>query len=251
MVPYLQAPLLSNIKGIRHGFFTREGGVSRGDFATLNVGREIGDPEDCVEENRRRIAQALGFDAEKLITVRQRHTASVLVVDQPFEGAAPEADALITITPNLLIGVLTADCVPILLTTSKGDMVAGVHAGWRGAVGGILENTVEKMIALGGKEIQATLGPCIWQDNYEVSQEFYDNLKESPSFFKPGSRPHHWQFNLPGYVMNRLQQAGVHNISPSLANTYTDSNRFFSCRRKTILGEAAFGNGLSAIGIVN
>jgi polyphenol oxidase len=251
MVPYLQAPLLSNIKAIRHGFFTREGGVSKGDFATLNVGREVGDPYDCVQENRRRIAQSLGFDAEKLITVRQRHTARVIVVDRPFEGPLLEADALITMTPNLLIGVLTADCVPVLLATSTGDMVAAVHAGWRGAVGGILENTIEKMIALGGKEIQAALGPCIWQDNYEISQEFYDNLKDAPSFFKPGSRPNHWQFDLPGYVMNRLHQAGVHHISPSLANTYTDPKRFFSCRRKTILGEAAFGNGLSAIGIVN
>lgn len=251
MVPYLQAPLLSKIKGIRHGFFTREGGVSRGDFATLNVGREIGDSEDCVQENRRRIAQSLGFDAEKLITVRQRHTASVVVVDKPFEGLPPEADALITMNPNLLIGVLTADCVPVLLATSKGNMVAAVHAGWRGAVGGILENTIERMTALGGREIQAALGPCIWQDNYEISQEFYDNLKDAPSFFKPGNRLHHWQFDLPGYVLNRLQQAGVHNVSPSLANTYIDRKRFFSCRRKTILGEAAFGNGLSGVGIAS
>ena len=250
MVPYLQASLLSNVKGIRHGFFTRQGGVSEGDFATLNVGREIGDPDDCVQENRRRISQSVGFDEQKLITIRQRHTPNVVIVDQPFEGALPEADALITTTPNLFIGVLTADCVPVLLTTSMGDMVAAVHAGWRGAVGGILENTIEKMTALGAKEIQAALGPCIWQDNYEISQEFYDNLKDVPSFFKPGNRPHHWQFDLPGYVMHRLQQAGIHHISPSLANTYTDPNRFFSCRRKTILGEAQFGNALSGIGIV-
>lgn len=251
MVPYLQAPLLSNIKGIRHGFFTRQGGVSQGDFATLNVAREIGDPNDCVQENRRRIAQSLGIDEKKLITVRQRHTANVIVVDRPFEGELPEADALITTVPGLFIGVLTADCAPVLLATLKGDMVAAVHAGWRGAVEGILENTVEKMNSLGGKDIQAALGPCIWQDNYEISQEFYDNLKDAPSFFKPGNRPTHWQFDLPGYVMHRLQQAGIHHISPSLANTYTDPVRFFSCRRKTILGEAAFGNGLSGIGIVN
>ena len=251
MVPYLQATVLSDIKGIRHGFFTRQGGVSQGDFATLNAGRENGDPTDCVQENRRRISQSLGFDEKKLITVRQRHTSNVVVVAQPFEGELPEADALITVTPDLFVGVLTADCVPVLLSTTKGDMVAAVHAGWQGAVGGILENTIEQMKALGAKEIQAALGPCIWQDTYEVSEEFYDNLKDAPSFFKLGNRPHHWQFDLPGYVMHRLQQTGIHHISPSLANTYTDPVRFFSYRRKTVLGEAKFGNGLSGIGIVN
>jgi len=249
MVPYLQASLLSDIKGMRHGFFTRQGGVSQGDFATLNVGREIGDLDDCVQENRRRISQTLTFDENKLVIIRQRHTPDVIVVEQPFEGIPPEADALITTTPNLFIGVLTADCVPVLLATSTGDMVAAVHAGWRGAVGGVLENTIEKMAALGAREIQAALGPCIWQDTYEVSQEFYDNLKDAPSFFKPGNRPHHWQFDLPGYVTHRLQQAGIRSIAPSLADTYTDPARFFSCRRKTILGEAAFGNGFSGIGI--
>lgn len=251
MVPYLQAPLLSDIKGVSHGFFTRQGGVSQGDFATLNVGRDIGDPDDCVQENRRRISQTLGFDEKRFVTIRQRHTPHVIVVERPFEGDLPEADALITMTPNIFIGVLTADCVPVLLSTMAGDMVAAVHAGWRGAVAGILENTIEKMKALGAKEIQAALGPCIWQDTYEVSQEFYDNLKDFPAFFKPGNRPHHWQFDLPGYVMHRLQQTGVQNISPSLANTYTDPARFFSCRRKTILGEGAYGNGFSGIGIVN
>lgn len=250
MVPYLQATALSDIKGVKHGFFTRQGGVSQGDFATLNAGRDNGDPLECVQENRRRISQSLGFDEKKLIIVRQRHTANVTVVDRPFEEELPEADALITTTPGLFIGVLTADCVPVLLSTTKGDMVAAIHAGWRGAVEGILENTIEKMKALGAKEIQAALGPCIWQDTYEVSQEFYDNLKDTTSFFKPGNRPDHWQFDLPGYVMYRLQQAGTHHVSPSLANTYADSARFFSCRRKTILGEAKFGNALSGIGVV-
>lgn len=250
MVPYLQATALSDIKGVKHGFFTRQGGVSQGDFATLNAGRENGDPLECVQENRRRISQSLGFDEKKLITARQRHTANVVVVDRPFEEEPPEADALITTTPGLFIGVLTADCVPVLLSTTKGGMVAAIHAGWRGSVGGILENTIVKMKALGAKEIQAALGPCIWQDTYEVSQEFYDNLKNAPSFFKPGNRPDHWQFDLPGYVMHRLQQAGIHRVSPSLANTYTDPARFFSCRRKTILGEAKFGNALSGIGMV-
>lgn len=254
MVPYLKSSHLSEIKSIRHGFFTREGGVSQGDFATLNVGQETGDTIECIQENRQRISESLGFNPKKLITVEQTHSAKVRVVDRPFERKLPKADALITTTPDLLIGVLTADCVPVLLSTPNGDMVAAVHAGWRGSMGGVLENTLDEMKALGGnevKDIKAALGPCIWQDTYEVSQEFYDNLRDVPSFFKPGNRPHHWQFDLPGYVMHRLQQAGVQHISPSPANTYMDPVRFFSCRRKTILKEARFGNALSGIGIVS
>jgi polyphenol oxidase len=251
MVPYLLSSSLSDIKHVKHGFFTREGGVSQGDFATLNTGLENGDLIENVQENRRRISATLGFDAKKLITTRQIHSPNVIVVDQPFEGAFPEADGLITTTPDLLIGVMTADCVPVLLSTAKGDMVAAVHAGWRGAIAGVLENTFEKMKTLGGIDIRAALGPCIWQDTYEVSQEFYDNLQDLPSFFKPGNRLNHWQFDLPGYVIYRLQQAGLRHIETSPVNTFTDSARFFSCRRRTILGQARFGNGLSGIGIVS
>lgn len=249
MVPYLQSPILSTISGVRHGFFTRQGGVSQGIFSELNVARDKPDNPDHVQENRRRIAESLGFDVKNLVTVRQMHTPDVLVVERPFEGNLPEADALITTTPGLLIGILTADCVPVLLSTPTGDMVAAVHAGWRGATAGILEATVQQMKDLGCQEIIAALGPCIWQENYEVSQEFYDNLAHVPSFFKPGHRPNHWQFDLPGYVTSRLNAAGVHHITPSPANTYADPNRFFSCRRKTILNEPNFGCALSAIGI--
>ena len=249
MVPYMKAPPLTTIKGLSHGFFTRQGGVSQGDFASLNAAREKGDDQEHVRENRRRIAESLGFDVRKLITVRQVHSADVLVVDRPFEGDVPEADALITSTPGLLIAVLTADCVPVLLSTQEGDMVAVIHAGWRGAVGGILVRTIEKMKSKGAKQIVAASGPCIWQDSYEVSQAFYDNLPHAVSYFKPGNRPHHWQFDLPGYVMGRLQAVGIIAIVPSLGNTYTDANRFFSFRRKTILGEADFGCFLSGIGI--
>lgn len=254
MAPYLTSSRLSGIKSIRHGFFTREGGASQGDFATLNVSQDTGDSIENVQENRRRIARSLGFDPKNLIMVSQIHSPKVVVVDRPFEGELPEADAVITTTPDLLLGVSTADCVPVLLSTSNGGVVAAVHAGWRGAMGGVLENTLDEMKTLAGseaKDIKAALGPCIWQDTYEVSQEFYDNFRDVPSFFKPGNRPYHWQFDLPGYVTHCLQQAGVQHISPSPANTYTDPVRFFSCRRKTILKEARFGNGLSGIGIVS
>jgi len=250
MVPYLKAPLLSDIQGIRHGFFTRQGGVSQGDFASLNADLEKEAQRDHVQENRQRISAALGFDVKNLVTPYQNHSSKVLVVNRPFEGNPPEADALITTTPGLLIGVLTADCVPVLLSTPTGNMVAAVHAGWRGASSGILETTLQQMKGLGATEIIAALGPCIWQDSYEVSQEFYDNLGDVPFLFKPGNRPHHWQFDLPGYVIYRLKEAGIHPIAPSPANTYTNPDRFFSFRRKTTLGEANFGNSLSGIGIV-
>jgi YfiH family protein len=223
--------------------------VSQGDFAELNAAREKGDNLEHVQENRRRITETLGFDVKKLVTVRQVHSPKVLVVKGPFAGDPPEADALITTTPGLLIAILTADCVPILLSTPQGDIVAAIHAGWRGAVTGIIEETVREMKALGGKEIVGALGPCIWQESYEVSQEFYDNIALTPAYFKPGNRPDHWQFDLPGYVTNRLHEAGVHNISPSPGNTYVDPLRFFSYRRKTILGQQDFGCGLSGIGI--
>lgn len=251
MVPYLKATLLSNIPGVRHGFFTREGGVSDGDFQSLNTAREKGDNPEHVEENRRRICESLGFNGENLITVRQIHSSKVLVVNQPFLENLPEADALVTTIPGLLISVLTADCVPVLLSTSRGNIVAAVHAGWRGTVGGILGATVQQMKDLGAQDIIAALGPCIWQDDYEVSQEFYENLRNEPSFFKPGHRSQHWQFDLPGFVMKQLSVAGISQIVPSLANTYGDADRFFSFRRKTILGEANFGCALSGIGIKN
>lgn len=249
MIPSLKSPLLSQISSLQHGFFTREGGVSEGDYATLNAGREKGDNPKHVEENRRRISESLGFEVSHLVTVRQRHSATVVVVDRPFEGHPPEADGVITTTPGILVGVLTADCVPVLLSTPQGNVVAAVHAGWRGAVDGILETTIAQMKDLGAHEIIAALGPCIWQDTYEVSQEFYEHLSETPSFFCPSPRPDHWQFDLPGYVMHRLKASGIDALDPSPANTYTDPMRFFSYRRKTILGEAQFGCSLSAIGI--
>jgi polyphenol oxidase len=249
MVPYLQSMNLSNIPGVQHGFFTRKGGVSQGVFSELNI-REKGDRPEYIQENRRRIAAALGFEVSNMVTSRQIHSPSIMVVDRPFNGRLPEVDGLITTTPGLLIGIMTADCVPILFAASSGNIVAAVHAGWRGAISGIIEKTIQKMKDLGAHDIIAALGPCIWQENYEVSQEFYDNLAHEPTFFKSGARPNHWQFDLPAYVMNKLKGAGVQNISPSLADTYADSERFFSCRRATHLGEPTFGDSFSGIGIL-
>jgi hypothetical protein len=249
MVPYLTSAPLSAIPRLRHGFFTRQGGVSQGDFETLNVGRDKEDNPDHVAENRRRTVQALGFKSKNLITARQVHATEVLVVDAPFSGEIPEADGLITTTPGLIIGVLTADCVPILLSSTQGDIVGAVHAGWRGAVGGIVETAVVQMKALGAQEIIAALGPCIWQASYEVSQEFYDNLSDSSFFFK-SNHVNHWQFDLPGYVIAQLKKAGVQKVTSSPADTFAEPHRFFSYRRKTLLGEKQFGSSLSGIGIL-
>lgn len=250
MVPYLESSLLSPIQGIRHGFFTRQGGVSEGDCASLNADPQKDSQPDHAQENRRRISQSMGFDAKKLVTARQSHSSKVAVISGPTDGNPPDADGLVTKTPGLFVGVLTADCVPVLLSTPTGDIVAAVHAGWRGAVAGIIEAAAQQMKEMGASQIIAALGPCIWQDSYEVSQEFYDSLPNVPFLFKPSSRPHHWMFDLPGYVIYRLSEVGIEHISPSLANTYTDPSRFFSFRRKTILGEKNFGASLSGIGVM-
>jgi YfiH family protein len=246
--PYLEASSLKNIP-VRHGFFTRQGGVSKGDFASLNVVYKKKDDSANVVENRRRIANSLGFSPHNLVTINQVHSTKVLMVDKPFWNEVPDGDALVTTTPGLLIGVYTADCVPVLLSTHDGRIVAAIHAGWRGAVNGILEATLKVMKHKGADDIIAALGPCIWQESYEISQEFYNNETIDRRFFNPGSRPNHWQFDLPGYVMSRLADSGIKIIQASPADTFTDATRFFSCRRKTLLNEADFGCSLSAIGI--
>ncbi len=250
MPPYLTSSLLEEIPYLRHGFFTRAGGESSGFYATLNTGFEKGDDPLTVYENRRRICKIFDLTPEDLGLVRQEHTDVVYAITKPFpKEAIPVGDALITTTPNLLIGVQTADCVPILLADKTSPLVAAVHSGWRGAVGGVIAKTVHAMIDKGSKadNIVAALGPCIWQESYEVSQEFFDNLKGSKQFFQPGKRPNHYQFDLPGYVMSRLQEAGITKIAPSIANTFADEENFFSFRRKTLTKAKSFGNQISVI----
>lgn len=250
MVPYLTSSVLEEIPYLQHGFFTRAGGESSGFYATLNTGLEKGDDPKSVYENRRRICKIFDLTPEDLALVRQEHTDVVYTITKPFpKEAIPVGDALITTTANILIGVQTADCVPILLADKTQPMVAAVHSGWKGAVGGVIEKTVNSMKEKGAKaeNIVAALGPCIWQESYEVSQEFMDNLKGNERFFKAGKRPHHYQFDLPGYVVSRLNAAGVIKVSPSLANTFADEENFFSFRRKTLTKAGSFGNQISII----
>lgn len=259
ITPQITSSLLAEQSCLKHGFFTRCGGVSSGLFSTLNTAYDKGDPHPNVDENRRRICALLEAAPHALITARQVHSADVLVVDRPLTrdkdtGQFPAADALVTSEPGLILGVMTADCVPILLVDPTQKIIAAVHAGWKGAVGGIIQNTLDEMQRLGAKpaSIIAAIGPCIWQKSYEVSEDFYASFPqqtENNSFFVPGQRDQHWQFDLPGYVMSILKKSGVMMVSPSPYDTYAHPELFFSYRRKTIRGEKQFGCGLSAIKI--
>lgn len=250
----LTADALSNQDGIRHGFFTRQGGVSAGVYASLNVGFGSSDETDLIAENRRRAAETLGFTADCLTTVRQIHSAKVALAAAPWDHAAsPEGDALVTRTPGVLIGILTADCAPVLFADAAAGVVGAAHAGWKGAKGGVLEATLDAMEGLGAKaeNTVAVVGPCIAQASYEVGEAFYlDFLGEASGntrFFSPGERAGHYQFDLEGYVRARLSAMGVGWVDGLGLDTYQDEARFYSYRRACHAGEVGYGRLLSAI----
>ena len=250
MIPYLTSDALTKIPHVKHGFFTRVGGESTGCYATLNTSLKKGDDPRCVYANRHSICKVFGLSIENLGLVSQEHTNTARFITEPFpRDAIPVGDALVTTTKNLLIGMKTADCVPILLADKTQPIVAAAHAGWRGAVGGVIENTIQLMQEKGAQpeNIVAALGPCIWQQSYDVDQRFVDNLKDDARSFihKTQSGTHH--FDLPGYVTDRLNKLGVAAVSPSPADTFSDSERFFSFRHKTTTNAADFGNQLSVI----
>lgn len=240
--------------GIAHGFFTRQGGVSTGEYNSLNCGYGSDDDRALVTENRRRIANHLGASFDDITTVYQVHSADVIHVEAPFpRDAVPNADALVTTTPGLPIGALAADCTPVLFSDSEAKVVGAAHAGWRGAVSGVLAATVDAMVALGAdrQRICAAIGPTIHQPNYEVGPEFEAQFLAQDSsyarFFKimrESGKPH---FDLPGFCRHSLETAGINNISDSGRCTYADDSLFFSYRRKTHLGEVDYGRQISAI----
>ena len=241
--------------GIRHGFFTRDGGVSEGIYRGLNVGLGSNDEPDKVRENRRRVSAWFGLPPERLATAHQIHSPDVVVVGVDYDGSRPQADAQVTASPGVVLGVLTADCGPILFADPENRVIGAAHAGWKGALGGVLENTVDAMIALGARReaIRATLGPSISQRNYEVGPEFVDRfLATNPQFevfFTPSSKPGHAMFDLPGLTIMRLSQAGV--IADSTGHcTYAAPETFFSYRRTTHAGEPDYGRQISAIAIM-
>jgi len=237
---------------VPHGFMTRRGGVSTGAVAGLNCGFGAGDLPEAVAGNRRRAAAAV-LPGAVLVGVHQVHSPEVVTVAEPWEDdARPHADALVTDRPGVLLGVLTADCLPVLLADAEAGVVGAAHAGWRGAHGGVVENTVAAMAALGAKRgrIAAAAGPCIAQASYEVGEDFRGQFGESDArFFVPGA-PAQWQFDLAGYVAHRLAEAGVGRVEGLARDTYGEPGAFHSFRRATHRGEPTYGRQLSLIGMV-
>ena len=247
----LNHPLLSDV---RHGFFTRKGGASSGLFAGLNCGRRSSDQADMVRVNRGRVAQAMGVPAASLATVKQVHSADVvtLAAGEDVEAIRDQrADGIVTARRDVALAVLTADCQPILLADPQAGVIGACHAGWRGALSGVIEATVAAMRALGATQIRAVIGPSISQRAYEVGQDFMEDfLLEDPDYHRffaggPNGKP---MFDLPSFGLSRLRGAGV-EAEWSGHCTYSDPARFFSYRRATHEGQADYGRRISAIAL--
>jgi YfiH family protein len=250
----VQAGCLAALGGIDHAYFTRRGGVSDGLYASLNAG--IGSRDDPVKvaENRARMAKILGVAADRLVSAYQVHSRDVVVTDRPWPPAQrPRADAIVTATPGLAIAVSTADCGPVLLADAHARVIGAAHAGWRGALGGVLEATVAAMERIGAsrRRIVAALGPTIRQASYEVGPElvaaFLADDRANARFFAPAEREGHAYFDLPGYIRARLAAAGLGEVEDLGACTYADPARFYSYRRATHQREADYGRHLSVI----
>lgn len=253
MTPRLTHPMLGELAGIRHGFFTRAGGVSSGIYASLNCGLGSRDDRTLVLENRARAMAALGARADRLATPYQVHGIDVATVDEPWQpGSGPKADATVTGRPGVVLGIGTADCGPILFADPEARVIGAAHAGWRGALAGVGEATVAAMEPLGAKRdrIVAVLGPTIRGENYEVGAEVRDAfLASDPGndrFFTPAPREGRFQLDLPAFIVARLGTAGVAADAIGLC-TYADDERFFSYRRATHRGEPDYGRLLTAI----
>ncbi|MBD8907389.1 peptidoglycan editing factor PgeF [Methylorubrum zatmanii] len=252
---FIEAPELSSHSYIRHAFFTRQGGVSEGLYASLNGGIGSQDDPARVAENRARMCAQLGLPAANLVSLYQVHSAEVVTVEAPFPLAErPKADAMVTRVPGLALGIATADCGPILFADPENHVVGAAHAGWKGALGGVVDATVAAMEALGAvrKKIVAVLGPTISQASYEVGADFEARFRaevpDSAQFFREG-RPGHAQFDLPAFILARLAQAEVGEAVSLGLCTYEDPERFFSFRRTTHRNEADYGRLISAIAL--
>jgi YfiH family protein len=252
----LTARSLSALSGIRHAFFTREGGVSDGLYASLNGGVGSNDQPDKVAENRARMAAALSVAPECLITAYQIHSPDVVVAEKPWTpNERPRADGIVTRVPGLAIGISTADCGPVLFADYEARIIGAAHAGWRGALSGVLEATVATMEKLGAKRarIVAAAGPMIRQPNYEVGPDMMERFiaddRDNARFFAPSTRASHAQFDLPGYIVARLKRAGVAGIEDVGKCTYADPERFYSYRRATHCAESDYGRHINAIAL--
>ncbi|WP_420822141.1 peptidoglycan editing factor PgeF [Sphingomonas crusticola] len=242
------------LAAVPHGFLGRRGGVSTGILAGLNVGLGSSDDRAAIVENRRRAVGAV-LPGASLVTVHQVHSAEAVIATGPFaEDARPHADALVTDRPGLLLGILTADCVPVLLADVQAGVVGAAHAGWKGALGGVTDATVAAMEKLGAQRdrIAAAIGPCIARTSYEVDDTFAARFEQADPanerFFTPG-RSGHQQFDIEAYVLSRLAMAGIRTVEALGLDTYADPEAFFSFRRATHRGEPDYGREISLIGL--
>jgi YfiH family protein len=251
----LESPLLSAVPGLRHAFFSRQGGVSNGVYTTLNGGIGSNDDPANVNENRRRMAEQIGVTPERLLTAYQVHSPEVVVASGAWDmESRPRADAIVTRAQGLAIGITAADCGPILLVEPNARVIGAAHAGWKGALTGIVESAVDAMEKLGAERsaIVAAIGPLIRQQSYEVGSEFVERFietdAESALFFLPAARERHAMFDLAGFIRRRLENAGVLLIDDIGIDTYSDE-RFFSYRRSVHRGEADYGRHIHAIAL--
>ncbi len=250
--PRFASPALAQLSGVKHGFFGREGGVSEGIYASLNAGPGSRDNAKHVEENRARIAASLGVAPSHFLSLHQVHAAIAVRVDAPWSGERPQADALVTTTRGLAITALSADCTPVLFADDQAGVIGAAHAGWRGAVGGVLEACVAEMTRAGAEpsSIVAAIGPCIRQGSYEVGPEFLESVRtadaDSLPFFRAGSGDR-LKFDLPGYCRLRLSRAGVTMIETLPLDTYSEEHALFSHRRSVHQNEGDYGRNCAAI----
>ena len=250
----LASPLLAAIPGLRHAFFTREGGVSGGIYGSLNGGIGSNDDPAHVAENRRRMAERMGVELEQFLSVWQVHSPDAVVATGPWDGERPRADAMVTRAEGLAIGVTAADCGPILLADPAARVIGAAHAGWKGALTGVLESAIDAMETLGAERngMIAAIGPLIRQPSYEVGAEFVERFIDADTdnalFFMPSVREGHSMFDLAGYIRRRLENAGVLMIDDIGVDTYSDEN-FFSYRRSVHRKEPDYGRHVHAIAL--
>lgn len=248
--------VLDGHPAIRHAFFTREGGVSDGIYASLNCGFGSGDDKGRVERNRAIAASHLGLSADRLVSCHQVHGTATITVERPWRREDnPRADGMVTAMPGIALGVLAADCAPVLFADPEARVIGAAHGGWRGALSGVMEATVAAMITLGARadRVRAGIGPCIAQPSYEVGPEFKARFAVEDSgsggFFRPAPRHGHFLFDLPGYITHRLGRLGLAGIERAPHDTAAEEDLFFSYRRACQRGEADYGRGLAAIAL--
>jgi YfiH family protein len=248
--------ILNGDTAIRHAFFTREGGVSDGIYASLNCGFGSGDETDRVERNRAIAASRLGLSADRLVSCHQVHGTATITVERPWRREDnPRADGMVTSVPGIALGVLAADCAPVLFADPEARIIGAAHGGWRGALSGVMEATVAAMTMLGARadHILAGIGPCIAQPSYEVGPEFETRFAAEDAgcggFFRPAPRQGHFLFDLPGYIAHRLARLGLAGIERAPHDTAAEEDLFFSYRRACRRGEADYGRGLAAIAL--